>query len=274
MITNTNSCLPISITPTLLALAGTPCNTPSKFMGGSGLAHPKANSSHASRPQTANSKNINIRTQRPYAQHTPSLSRKRIIQTLIYTAKKPKREKEGNALAELSQPGLQQTNLFTLPSPVPVSHVYETTPLSAYTRRPHRIPLTPQSVRLAIGVCTQKPALVVLQPEVAPCPPQPPPEPRSAPKGNAEDAAHAEIRVLGERDTDVKEYLLEARDGELGLDLGWRRRDFVDRLENRRPRRDDKVAGAGLVPVATILILMSVLMRPSHGCIRNLHPHR
>jgi len=59
--------------------------------------------------------------------------------------------------------------------------------------------------------------------------------------------------VLGECDPDVKENLLEAGDGELGFQLGRRRRDFVKSFEDRGSRGNNVVTGASLVPVAAVL---------------------
>lgn len=52
---------------------------------------------------------------------------------------------------------------------------------------------------------------------------------------------------------DVEEDLLEARDGQLGLDLGWRRSDLANRFEDRCSRGDDVVSGDGLVPIPAVL---------------------
>ena len=83
--------------------------------------------------------------------------------------------------------------------------------------------------------------------------PYPAAEPRGSTESKAEHAAHAEVGVFGEGHADVEEDLLEARDGQFGLDLGRRRRDLVKGLQDRGTRGHDGVAGDGVVPVLAVL---------------------
>ncbi len=94
---------------------------------------------------------------------------------------------------------------------------------------------------------------IVVQPEVATSPPESTPEPRGTTKGDAKNAAHTKVRVLREAHADVEKDLLNARDAELGLDLGRGGGDLVDGLEDRGPGWNNRVASTGLVPVATVL---------------------
>ena len=61
---------------------------------------------------------------------------------------------------------------------------------------------------------------ILAQAEVAPGPAEAAAEVGRGTKGNTQEASHAEIRVFGKGDANIKEDLFEARDGELGLDLG------------------------------------------------------
>ena len=61
--------------------------------------------------------------------------------------------------------------------------------------------------------------------------------------------------MFNECNTDVKEDLLKARDGELRLELGWLSSDFVQRLKNRGSGGYNVVASYGLIPVSAILII-------------------
>ena len=120
------------------------------------------------------------------------------------------------------------------------------------------------SVHLPVGVGAHQRRLEllhahgVLEPEMAAArPPEPAAEPRRGAHHQAEDAADGEEGVLRKGDAHVEEDLLEARDGELGLDLGRRGRDLVDRLRDRGPRGKDGIARNGLIPVLPVLLFVS-----------------
>ena len=82
----------------------------------------------------------------------------------------------------------------------------------------------------------------------------PAPVPREATKGQAEHTSHREIGVVHKGHLDVEEDLLNAGDGQLGLELRWGSRDLGEGLEDRSARGNNKVSCAGLVPVLTVLL--------------------
>lgn len=83
--------------------------------------------------------------------------------------------------------------------------------------------------------------------------PYPALEEREEGKGNTDHASSRQVRVLLEGHLDVKEDLLDAGDGQLGLELGRVGRDLGECFEDRGTRGNNVVSCAGLVPVAAVL---------------------
>lgn len=115
-------------------------------------------------------------------------------------------------------------------------------------------------ILLAVGRVAQEPVLELLdgqgliEAEMATSSSETAAEPGRGTKGKACDASEAQIGVFREVHTNVEEDLLDARNGQLWLDLGRRRRDFADSLEDRSARRDNVIASDCLVPVSAVLL--------------------